>query len=42
VDQQLTLSRSRINELLDQSGLAPRRDHGQNNDDDANTVRRIA
>ena len=40
--QQLTLSRSRINELLDQSGLAPRRDLGQNFVADANTVRRIA
>jgi len=38
----LTLSRSRINELLDQSGLAPRRDLGQNFVADANTVRRIA
>jgi len=42
VGQQLTLSRSRINELLDQSGLAPRRDLGQNFVADANTVRRIA
>ena len=40
--QQLTHSRSRINELLDQSGLAPRRDLGQNFVADANTVRRIA
>ena len=40
--QQLTLSRQRINELLDQSGLAPRRDLGQNFVADANTVRRIA
>ena len=39
---QLTLSRHRINELLDQSGLAPRRDLGQNFVADANTVRRIA
>ena len=38
----MTLSRSRINELLDQSGLAPRRDLGQNFVADANTVRRIA
>jgi 16S rRNA (adenine1518-N6/adenine1519-N6)-dimethyltransferase len=42
VGQQLTHSRSRINELLDQSGLAPRRDLGQNFVADANTVRRIA
>jgi 16S rRNA (adenine1518-N6/adenine1519-N6)-dimethyltransferase len=42
VGQQLTLSRSQINELLDQSGLAPRRDLGQNFVADANTVRRIA
>jgi 16S rRNA (adenine1518-N6/adenine1519-N6)-dimethyltransferase len=42
VGEQLTLSRSRINELLDQSGLAPRRDLGQNFVADANTVRRIA
>jgi 16S rRNA (adenine1518-N6/adenine1519-N6)-dimethyltransferase len=42
VDQQLTLSRNRIHELLDQSGLAPRRDLGQNFVADANTVRRIA
>ena len=40
--QQLTLSRNRIHELLDQSGLAPRRDLGQNFVADANTVRRIA
>lgn len=40
--QQLTHSRSRINELLEQSGLAPRRDLGQNFVADANTVRRIA
>lgn len=39
---ELTLSRSRIHELLDQSGLAPRRDLGQNFVGDANTVRRIA
>jgi len=38
----LTLSRGRIHELLDQSGLAPRRDLGQNFVADANTVRRIA
>ena len=38
----MTLSRHRINELLDQSGLAPRRDLGQNFVADANTVRRIA
>jgi 16S rRNA (adenine1518-N6/adenine1519-N6)-dimethyltransferase len=42
VGQQLTHSRSRINELLDQSGLAPRRDLGQNFVADANIVRRIA
>jgi 16S rRNA (adenine1518-N6/adenine1519-N6)-dimethyltransferase len=42
VGQQLTLSRNRIHELLDQSGLAPRRDLGQNFVADANTVRRIA
>ena len=40
--EQLTLSRNRIHELLDQSGLAPRRDLGQNFVADANTVRRIA
>ena len=39
---ELTLSRNRIHELLDQSGLAPRRDLGQNFVADANTVRRIA
>ena len=38
----MTLSRGRIHELLDQSGLAPRRDLGQNFVADANTVRRIA
>jgi 16S rRNA (adenine1518-N6/adenine1519-N6)-dimethyltransferase len=42
VGQQLTHSRSRINALLEQSGLAPRRDLGQNFVADANTVRRIA
>jgi 16S rRNA (adenine1518-N6/adenine1519-N6)-dimethyltransferase len=42
VGQQLTLSRNRIHELLDQSGLAPRRDLGQNFVADPNTVRRIA
>jgi 16S rRNA (adenine1518-N6/adenine1519-N6)-dimethyltransferase len=42
VEQRLTLSRGRIHELLDQSGLAPRRDLGQNFVADANTVRRIA
>jgi 16S rRNA (adenine1518-N6/adenine1519-N6)-dimethyltransferase len=42
VGEQLTLSRSRIHELLDQSGLAPRRDLGQNFVADGNTVRRIA
>jgi 16S rRNA (adenine1518-N6/adenine1519-N6)-dimethyltransferase len=42
VGQQLTHSRSRITELLEQSGLAPRRDLGQNFVADANTVRRIA
>jgi 16S rRNA (adenine1518-N6/adenine1519-N6)-dimethyltransferase len=41
VGEQLTLSRSRIHELLDQSGLAPRRDLGQNFVADGNTVRRI-
>lgn len=40
--RQLTHSRSRINELLDRSGLAPRRDLGQNFVADPNTVRRIA
>ena len=40
--QRLTLSRPRIHELLDQSGLAPRRDLGQNFVADPNTVRRIA
>ena len=38
----MTLSRSRIHELLDQSGLAPRRALGQNFVADPNTVRRIA
>ena len=38
----MTHSRSRIHELLDESGLAPRRDLGQNFVADANTVRRIA
>ena len=38
----MTHSRSRIHELLDQSGLAPRRDLGQNFVADPNTVRRIA
>ena len=42
MEQRLTLSRGRIHELLDQSGLAPRRDLGQNFVADANTVRRIA
>jgi 16S rRNA (adenine1518-N6/adenine1519-N6)-dimethyltransferase len=42
VEQRLTLSRGRIHELLDQSGLAPRRDLGQNFVADANTVRRVA
>jgi 16S rRNA (adenine1518-N6/adenine1519-N6)-dimethyltransferase len=42
VEQHLTLSRGRIHELLDQSGLAPRRDLGQNFVADANTVRRVA
>jgi 16S rRNA (adenine1518-N6/adenine1519-N6)-dimethyltransferase len=42
VEQRLTLSRGRIHELLEQSGLAPRRDLGQNFVADANTVRRIA
>jgi 16S rRNA (adenine1518-N6/adenine1519-N6)-dimethyltransferase len=42
VDQRLTLSRPRIHELLEQSGLAPRRDLGQNFVADPNTVRRIA
>ena len=40
--QRLTLSRPRIHELLDESGLAPRRDLGQNFVADPNTVRRIA
>ena len=38
----MTLSRGRIHELLGESGLAPRRDLGQNFVADANTVRRIA
>ena len=38
----MTHSPTRIHELLDQSGLAPRRDLGQNFVADANTVRRIA
>ena len=38
----MTHSRTRIHELLDQSGLAPRRDLGQNFVADANTVNRIA
>jgi 16S rRNA (adenine1518-N6/adenine1519-N6)-dimethyltransferase len=38
----VTHSRSRIHELLAESGLAPRRDLGQNFVADANTVRRIA
>jgi 16S rRNA (adenine1518-N6/adenine1519-N6)-dimethyltransferase len=38
----VTHSRTRIHELLDQSGLAPRRDLGQNFVADANTVNRIA
>jgi 16S rRNA (adenine1518-N6/adenine1519-N6)-dimethyltransferase len=42
VEQHLTLSRGRIHELLGESGLAPRRDLGQNFVADANTVRRIA
>jgi 16S rRNA (adenine1518-N6/adenine1519-N6)-dimethyltransferase len=42
VGQRLTLSRPRIHELLDESGLAPRRDLGQNFVADPNTVRRIA
>ena len=40
--QRLTLSRPRIHALLDESGLAPRRDLGQNFVADPNTVRRIA
>ncbi|HZB41050.1 MAG TPA: 16S rRNA (adenine(1518)-N(6)/adenine(1519)-N(6))-dimethyltransferase RsmA [Ilumatobacter sp.] len=42
MEQHLTLSRGRIHELLGESGLAPRRDLGQNFVADANTVRRIA
>jgi 16S rRNA (adenine1518-N6/adenine1519-N6)-dimethyltransferase len=38
----VTHSRTRIHELLDDAGLAPRRDLGQNFVADANTVRRIA
>lgn len=38
----MTHSRSRIHELLGSSGLAPRRDLGQNFVADPNTVRRIA
>jgi 16S rRNA (adenine1518-N6/adenine1519-N6)-dimethyltransferase len=38
----VTHSRTRIHELLDDSGLAPRRDLGQNFVADPNTVRRIA
>ena len=38
----MTHSRGRIHELLTESGLAPRRDLGQNFVADANTVRRIA
>jgi 16S rRNA (adenine1518-N6/adenine1519-N6)-dimethyltransferase len=38
----VTHSRGRIHELLTDSGLAPRRDLGQNFVADANTVRRIA
>lgn len=38
----MTHSRTRIHELLDTSGLAPRRDLGQNFVADPNTVRRIA
>lgn len=38
----MTHARSRIHELLDTSGLAPRRDLGQNFVADPNTVRRIA
>ena len=36
------LSRARIDELLTEHGLAPRRDLGQNFVGDPNTVRRIA
>ena len=38
----MTHSRPRINELLAGSGLAPRRDLGQNFVADPNTVRKIA
>lgn len=38
----MTHSRTRIHELLDHGGLAPRRDRGQNFVADPNTVRRIA
>lgn len=38
----MTHSRTRIHELLDHGGLAPRRDLGQNFVADPNTVRRIA
>jgi 16S rRNA (adenine1518-N6/adenine1519-N6)-dimethyltransferase len=38
----VTHSRTRIHQLLDESGLAPRRDLGQNFVSDPNTVRRIA
>lgn len=38
----MTHSRSRIHELLDQGGLAPRREFGQNFVADPNTVRKIA
>ena len=38
----MTHSRGRLHELLDQSGLAPRRDLGQNFVGDPNTVRKIA
>lgn len=38
----MTHSRSRIHDLLDAGGLAPRRDLGQNFVGDPNTVRRIA
>ncbi|NNE12481.1 MAG: 16S rRNA (adenine(1518)-N(6)/adenine(1519)-N(6))-dimethyltransferase RsmA [Ilumatobacter sp.] len=41
-DHLVTHSRTRIHELLDASGLAPRRDLGQNFVADPNTVRRIA
>ena len=38
----MVLSRSDVNQLLEQHGLAPRRDLGQNFVGDPNTVRRIA